>query len=188
MFCLAWENLVSWFTRLFGVFRWGGSPWAARVVPCGDLAHPISWLVLKIDPWLNHLKEPHRPLWKHLRTGKPVKSSVASSFGTGNWELARPCSAVMQAPRPFPAGPSHFLETPPVLLCGSTAGPCPRGPSQCREQPCGWDQRWEWPTARAGGASRLAAATWLGLPGRNRCGCSGYLSMACNEVCLLGCF
>lgn len=34
------------------------------MVPCGDLAEPISWLGLKIETWLSHLKELNTPLWK----------------------------------------------------------------------------------------------------------------------------
>lgn len=52
------------------------------VFPSGDLAEPISWLVLKTDTKLNHLKELDMPLWKSTFKNKrnPGKTLLASGL------------------------------------------------------------------------------------------------------------
>lgn len=58
----------------------GGSARAAGAVPCGDLAEQISWLILKIDTQLNHLKELMTPLTNHTLKTNPKKLYLASSL------------------------------------------------------------------------------------------------------------
>lgn len=58
----------------------GGSARAAGVVPCGDLAEQINWLILKIDTRLNHLKELVAPLMNHTLKTNSKKLYLASSL------------------------------------------------------------------------------------------------------------
>lgn len=174
-------------------FSWGGSPRPTEVVHCGDLAEPITWLVLKIYTWLNHLKRAGCASVKSLlRPGKPMESSLASGFRAGNWVQAGPVGA----------GPGLLRHRP---LPGKRARPCAGGaPSQGDQAPipaetiasfiffwwcllghAAWGHSnagtakwlgagWEWPAAGTGAAPRpeVAVAVWLGLLGWNQHGSS----------------